>query len=210
MRTIYVSGPLSNCIPEGYDQFHGRWQNELDASRIAQECIEKGWAVICPHKNTSGFYHIEYEKLIETDLELVRRCDAILMFGKWQLSPGALREIELAQELGKDVFFYEKNGVPHPYNALHKLASETREAGQGGMNSTQLIGRVEDRYGELEHYKFDWRSFYNGWLEGRGDLNVNIRDQGNRNSSVGHAAAYVSDIISDNLARRGRGASGKA
>jgi hypothetical protein len=121
MQVIYISGPLSNCIPKGYDQFHGRWQNELDASRIAQECIEKGWAVICPHKNTSGFYHIPYEKLIQTDLELVKRCDAILMFGKWQLSPGALREIELAQELGMDIFLYDIHGVP----------DATRAAGQG-------------------------------------------------------------------------------
>ncbi len=42
------------------------------------------------------------------------------------------------------------------------------------MNSTELIGRVVERYGELSpHYKEEWdvwRAFYNGWLEGRIDL----------------------------------------
>lgn len=38
------------------------------------------------------------------------------------------------------------------------------------INSTEMIGRVEERFKELERYGFDWRSFYNGWLEGRADL----------------------------------------
>jgi hypothetical protein len=34
-------------------------------------------------------------------------------------------------------------------------------------NSTQIIGNVHERYKELESYKFDWHSFYHGWIEGR-------------------------------------------
>ena len=38
------------------------------------------------------------------------------------------------------------------------------------MDSTKTIGRVRDRFKELESKDFDWRSFYNGWLEGRVDI----------------------------------------
>jgi len=38
------------------------------------------------------------------------------------------------------------------------------------MNSTEMIGWVQERFKELSHHKFDWRSFYNGWLEGRADM----------------------------------------
>lgn len=37
-------------------------------------------------------------------------------------------------------------------------------------NSDQMIGKSLDRFKCLEHYGFDWRSFYNGWLEGRADV----------------------------------------
>lgn len=38
------------------------------------------------------------------------------------------------------------------------------------MNSTDLIGRARERWNEIDHEGLDWRSFYNGWLEGRFDL----------------------------------------
>lgn len=37
------------------------------------------------------------------------------------------------------------------------------------FDSKWLIGRSEERFKELESYKWEWRSFYNGWLEGRMD-----------------------------------------
>lgn len=36
--------------------------------------------------------------------------------------------------------------------------------------STEWIGRSKERFKELAHKKFDWRSFYNGWLEGRAEF----------------------------------------
>jgi hypothetical protein len=40
------------------------------------------------------------------------------------------------------------------------------------IESKKLIGRVKDRFNELKHKKFDWSSFYHGWLEGRVDLTI--------------------------------------
>jgi len=39
-----------------------------------------------------------------------------------------------------------------------------------GWNSEKLIGRVRLRFQELIRKKWDWRSFYNGWIEGRADM----------------------------------------
>lgn len=51
------------------------------------------------------------------------------------------------------------------------------------MNSKRLIGRVKDRFKELKHKRWDWRSFYNGWIEGRVDLLSGLRED-NSNSPV--------------------------
>lgn len=37
------------------------------------------------------------------------------------------------------------------------------------LDSNWMIGRSEERFKELEHYGWDWRSFYNGWIESKAD-----------------------------------------
>lgn len=39
-----------------------------------------------------------------------------------------------------------------------------------GWDSMKLIGCVKERFQELIHKDWDWRSFYNGWLEGRSEM----------------------------------------
>lgn len=43
------------------------------------------------------------------------------------------------------------------------------------MNSEEIIGDVKETYTNLEHKGWDWRSFYNGWLEGRWRLATTIK-----------------------------------
>lgn len=44
-------------------------------------------------------------------------------------------------------------------------------------DSKTLIGNPQQRFKELKHKDWDWRSFYNGWLEGRFNLmNESIND----------------------------------
>jgi hypothetical protein len=45
-------------------------------------------------------------------------------------------------------------------------------------DSERIIGRVKERFKELEEKKWDWRSFYNGWLEGRADMLMQIKKIG--------------------------------
>jgi len=54
------------------------------------------------------------------------------------------------------------------------------------FDSHWMVGRSEERFKELEHKKWDWRSFYNGWIEGRADAvhDVLRREQAARQGAV--------------------------
>lgn len=41
-------------------------------------------------------------------------------------------------------------------------------------DSIKIIGSVKERFGDLVHKEWDWKSFYNGWLEGRSDMLAEI------------------------------------
>ena len=38
------------------------------------------------------------------------------------------------------------------------------------MTSEELIGKARERWNEIDHEDLDWKSFVNGWMEGRLDL----------------------------------------
>jgi hypothetical protein len=38
------------------------------------------------------------------------------------------------------------------------------------MTGEELVGRARERWEEIDNEGLDWRSFANGWLEGRIDL----------------------------------------
>lgn len=62
----------------------------------------------------------------------------------------------------------------------YEILDESNEqpAEQKEWDSERMIGRVKDRFKELEAKQWDWRSFYNGWLEGRADMLQQIRGWG--------------------------------
>jgi uncharacterized protein DUF4406 len=99
MRLIYVAGPYrAPC----------EWQvlqNIRRAEAMAIEVWLMGAACICPHKNTAFFGGAAADSVwLEGDLEIVRRCDAIICVEGWELSAGSRGEVELARTLGKPVF----------------------------------------------------------------------------------------------------------
>ena len=111
---LYISGKFSD-----EDNLHGIEQNILTASRYALEAWEKGWAVICPHKNTSGFQHtdLSYDVWINGDLAFIDRMDpkkgdSILMLPGHKESKGAMMELKLAIYKGLRVYFVDIEGVP--------------------------------------------------------------------------------------------------
>ena len=93
MQVIYVAGKYSA------DSEWEKWQNIQHASEIARQLWLKGWAVICPHRNTMfmGTDKADDCKLwLDGDMEILKRCDAIYMLMGWDDSVGACEEISHA------------------------------------------------------------------------------------------------------------------
>jgi len=103
MKVIYVAGPYKGDGSEW--AIH---QNIEQAKNKARELWKHGWAVICPHANTSFFGGLgehDRELWLKGDLELLRRCDAIYMLRDWIHSEGAKAEHKLAKELGLEIYY---------------------------------------------------------------------------------------------------------
>ncbi len=105
MKVIYIAGKYRTKT---------EWQlveNIRLAEVAARRLWAEGWSVICPHKNTAHFGGLlgdeakDHELWIEGDLELLRRADAIYMLHNWQSSCGAKKELDLARNLGKEIYF---------------------------------------------------------------------------------------------------------
>jgi len=90
----YVSGP--------YRDRRGTWyveQNIRKAEAVAADLWLMGYAVICPHTNTKHMDGlIDSETFIDGDIEIVERCDVVIMLPDWHKSEGATRERAAAIE----------------------------------------------------------------------------------------------------------------
>ena len=63
--------------------------------------------MICPHKNTALFDGTcSEETWLEGDLEMLRRCDALVRLPNWRASSGARREVKEAREHSIPVWNY--------------------------------------------------------------------------------------------------------
>ncbi|MEN6610430.1 MAG: DUF1937 family protein [Methanoregulaceae archaeon] len=108
---LYIAGPFSH-----EDPIHGIPENILAASKVALECVRRGFSVHCPHKNYAGFQHVEdvpWEFWCIADFAILERCDAVLFLEGWANSEGASREMQFAHEKGIPVFFV-RDGIPDP------------------------------------------------------------------------------------------------
>lgn len=99
MPVIYVAGPFRGP---------SHWaiaENIRNAERLALEVWKLGAAAICPHANTAHFQDAAPDQVwLEGDLELLRRCDAIIVTDDWGRSTGARAEVAEAERLNKPVF----------------------------------------------------------------------------------------------------------
>lgn len=91
MEIAYISGPYRAKTLWGVKC------NIEKAGMVALEYWRKGYAVICPHKNTAFFDgalngYGDAEVWIKGDLEMVKRSDVIVMLPGWQKSEGATQE----------------------------------------------------------------------------------------------------------------------
>ena len=100
MKAIYVAGPF---------RASSVWEMEANirrAEEVALEVWRKGYAAICPHAMTR-FYQgaLPDETWLDGDLEILSRCDGVLMVGEWWRSVGSRREQETAIRLEIPLYY---------------------------------------------------------------------------------------------------------
>jgi len=96
---VYVSGPYRGDVDE----------NITRAAAAAIQVWEAGHAAICPHLNTAYFddyCRLGEDDYLRGDLEILSRCDAILMIPGWEESEGARAELEFARRQGLLVYHW--------------------------------------------------------------------------------------------------------
>jgi Domain of unknown function (DUF4406) len=99
IECVYIAGPF-----RGKDHYV-IFQNICRAEALSLEVWRLGHACFCPHLNTAHFQDAAPDRVwMEGDLEILRRCDAVLMVPGWRKSKGARAERKLAKSMGMPVF----------------------------------------------------------------------------------------------------------
>lgn len=103
MKLVYVAGPYRAETREGVAQ------NVAAARHVGRLCVQKGWFPVLPTVNTAHFDHdfpglADDQYWLDGTMELMRRCDAVVLVDGWQYSSGAKAEIEEARKMGLKVY----------------------------------------------------------------------------------------------------------
>ena len=100
MKVAYIVGPYRSKT------VHGIVENIRRAEAIAIKYWQFGYAVICPHKNTALFDGLAPDHVwLDGDIEILKRCDVIVMTPGWENSSGSKAELEIAKQLGKEIIY---------------------------------------------------------------------------------------------------------
>jgi len=99
MKLVFISGPFRA------DSAWGVEQNIRRAEELSLEVWRKGFACICPHTNTRFFDGAADDNIwLAGDIEIMRRCDAVLLVPGWENSSGSVAEVKIARYFGIPVF----------------------------------------------------------------------------------------------------------
>ena len=106
MKIIYIAGPFR--APTSWEIE----QNVRKAEEIAFKVIQEGAMPLCPHANTRFFHgSAESDFFIQGYLEILHRCDAIMMIAGYSISEGSIIELKKAKKLGMPIFMEYEWGV---------------------------------------------------------------------------------------------------
>lgn len=100
MKLLYIAGPLA--APTMLEV-----RRHIEAARdLGLEVARCGVFPVIPHTNTGELFgHLDETWWLDGYLELLRRCDGILLLPTWSTSKGAIAEYEAARMLGKRIFY---------------------------------------------------------------------------------------------------------
>lgn len=103
MKLAYIAGPY-----RAKTEFDVHRNIQL-AERAAARAWRSGYAVICPHKNSAYMGGcVDDAVILEGDLEMMRRCDVVILVGEWFRSEGARAEAWEATNRGMDICDYDE------------------------------------------------------------------------------------------------------
>ena len=99
MKVIYIAGKYRGPTPWAIEQ------NIRAAEDMAARVIQLGMMPLCPHANTRHMEGLADDQFfLDGTMELLRRCDAVVLVPNWRDSAGARGEVTEAQRLGMPVF----------------------------------------------------------------------------------------------------------
>ena len=109
MKLIYVAGPYRGATPD-------RVRMHIESAKMTGLLMaEKGWYPVIPHANTDQFERLEPTIpdafYLDGTLEMMRRCDAVVLCPGHERSSGTQGEIVEAKRLGMHIF-YAAHEVP--------------------------------------------------------------------------------------------------
>ncbi len=95
----YIAGPYRGM--NGFDVS----RNIESARLVAAALWRQGFYVLCPHMNTAHFDGVVDDRVfLDGALELMRRCDLVVLSRGWALSEGAREEIRAALAAGMPIY----------------------------------------------------------------------------------------------------------
>jgi len=99
MKVVYIAGPYSGPNAWAIEQ------NVRRAEEVGLFVAECGAMPLIPHTNTRFFHGLLTEAFwYAGTMELLKRCDGIMLINGWKESKGAVAEYEGAIEFGKMIF----------------------------------------------------------------------------------------------------------
>jgi hypothetical protein len=109
VKLVYVAGPfraMSNYVPGHQDMFAVQ-ENIMAAMKLGLEVARmRGAFPVIPHANTMFFTGAAPDNVwLEGDLEMLRRCDAVVFTEDYMRSSGAREEHAFAQRHHIPIFY---------------------------------------------------------------------------------------------------------
>lgn len=100
MKLIYIAGPYRGNTDDDV------YENIQRARRYAKKYWRLGYAVFCPHLNTSFFSGVVDEhQFMSAGLKFLAVCEVLMLPPNWRGSNGCIKERKLAEAINIEIIY---------------------------------------------------------------------------------------------------------